>query len=367
MMKDIKIVIGSNYGDEGKGLMTDYFSQKPNSIVICSNGGSQRGHTVITENDTRHVFHHFGSGSFNGAATYLPEMFIVNPIIFKQEYDELLNFGCTPTTYVYSNCMVTTPFDMMANQIIEESRDKNKHGSCGFGIFETIRRYKAGIIDLDYGIRDYYIDLFKKENIRLSPEWSEIFYDNGIFEHFLEDWDFMNNHIIAVSDNYFLNQFDNIIFEAGQGLLLDQNNKKFFPYLTPSNTGIRNPMKIIEGVNWIDNINIEVCYVTRTYMTRHGAGPFPTECEKNKINKEMYDRTNVSNPFQDTLRYGKLDIHDLYKRIINDIGSYKCKKSIAVTHCNEFFIDENNLKNIFTDWKIYKSDKETKNSVKELK
>ena len=45
-MKDIKIVIGANWGDEGKGLMTDYFSQKPNTIVVCSNGGAQRGHTV---------------------------------------------------------------------------------------------------------------------------------------------------------------------------------------------------------------------------------------------------------------------------------------------------------------------------------
>ena len=56
-MKDIKIVIGANFGDEGKGLMTDYFSQKPNSIVVCSNGGAQRGHTVTTPDGIRHVFH----------------------------------------------------------------------------------------------------------------------------------------------------------------------------------------------------------------------------------------------------------------------------------------------------------------------
>lgn len=56
-MKDIKIVIGANFGDEGKGLMTDYFSQKSNSIVVCSNGGAQRGHTVTTPTAIRHVFH----------------------------------------------------------------------------------------------------------------------------------------------------------------------------------------------------------------------------------------------------------------------------------------------------------------------
>ena len=193
-MKDIKIVIGANFGDEGKGLMVDYFSQKPNSIVVCSNGGAQRGHTVTTPNGIRHIFHHFGSGVLNQASTYLSEDFIVNPIIFKQEYDELMNLNYVPNNiYINQNCIVTTPFDMMANQIIEESRGKNKHGSCGLGIFETIKRNKAGVIDLDYGIRDYYKDQFKKENITLSDEWLKIFLDDGIFEHFLEDLNFMNS------------------------------------------------------------------------------------------------------------------------------------------------------------------------------
>ena len=99
-MKDIKIVCGANFGDEGKGLMTDYFSQKPNSIVVCSNGGAQRGHTVTTPDTIRHVFHHFGSGTFNRASTYLSEDFIVNPIIFKQEYDELMKLNYVPNTYI---------------------------------------------------------------------------------------------------------------------------------------------------------------------------------------------------------------------------------------------------------------------------
>lgn len=77
-----------------------------------------------------------------------------------------------------------------------------------------------------------------------------------------------------VSNDEFLKEFDNIVFEAGQGLLLDQNNKKYFPHLTPSNTGIKNAKKIIEGIDWGDEINIETCYVSRTYLTRHGAGEF---------------------------------------------------------------------------------------------
>ena len=362
-MKDIKIVIGANFGDCGKGLMTDYFSQKPNSIVVCSNGGAQRGHTVTTPDGIRHVFHHFGSGTFNHVSTYLSEDFIVNPIIFKQEYDELMKLGYIPNVYINQNCMLTTPFDMMANQIIEENRGKNKHGSCGLGIFETIKRYKAGITDVDNHIREYYLEQFERENIILTDEWSRIFLDNGIFEHFLDDWDFMNNHSLAISDNYFLNQFDNIVFEAAQGLLLDQNNTEYFPHLTPSNTGIKNPKRIIENVEWNDEITIETCYVSRTYLTRHGAGKFPSECDKRFINEYMFDKTNVPNTFQDTLRYGTLDLGELYSRCSKDIGNFGDKKSIAITHCNEYDCDNDKLIELFKDWNIYYSDGETHNDV----
>lgn len=363
-MKDIKIVIGANFGDEGKGLMTDYFSQKSNSIVVCSNGGAQRGHTVTTPTAIRHVFHHFGSGIFNNASTYLSEDFILNPIIFKQEYDELVKLNHNPNVYINQNCMITTPFDMIANQIVEESRGKNKHGSCGLGVFETIKRYRAGVTDLDYNIKEYYLEQLKKEDIELSGEWLKIFFDNGIFEHFLEDLDFMNSHSLCISDEYFLNQYDNIIFEAAQGLLLDQNNIDYFPHLTPSNTGIKNPKKIIENIEWNDDINIETCYVSRTYLTRHGAGKFPSECNKNFINEYMYDKTNVPNPFQDRLRYGHLNLRELYNRCSDDIGDFGNTKSIAITHCNEYDKWDNDLLiNLFNDWNIYYSDGETRNDV----
>ena len=362
-MKDIKIVIGANFGDEGKGLMTDFFSQKPCSIVVCSNGGAQRGHTVTTPDGIRHVFHHFGSGTFNGASTYLPDDFILNPIIFKQEWDELIKLGFAPAVYANQNCMITTPFDMMANQIIEESRGKNKHGSCGLGIYETIKRYRTGVTDMDYSIRSYYIEQFKKENIILSDEWLRLFFDNNIFEHFLEDWDFMNNHTSVISDEYFLNDYDHIIFEAAQGLLLDQNNIEYFPNLTPSNTGIKNAKRIIESIEWNDEINIETCYVSRTYLTRHGAGKFPSECNKRLINEYMFDKTNVPNPHQDTLRYGTLDLKELYDRCSKDIGNFGDKKSIAITHCNECDWDNEKLIDLFKDWNIYYSDGETHNDI----
>ena len=79
MTKQVRIIMGANYGDEGKGLLVDYFVKSAlamgeSCIVVCSNGGSQRGHTVVSDG-IRHVFHHFGSETLTGAATYIDRYF----------------------------------------------------------------------------------------------------------------------------------------------------------------------------------------------------------------------------------------------------------------------------------------------------
>ena len=91
MVKKISVVIGASYGDEGKGLVTDAITNIDESTLnVLTNGGAQRGHTVVTPDGVRHVFHHFGSGTFKGAITYFPSSFIVNPIVFKKEMQELI-------------------------------------------------------------------------------------------------------------------------------------------------------------------------------------------------------------------------------------------------------------------------------------
>ena len=102
-------VIGANYGDEGKGLITDYLCrQVENPLVIRFNGGAQAGHTVESPEGVRHIFSHFGSGTLAGAPTYLSKHFVVNPILFNREYDVLVEKGIVPKVYVHPDCLVTT-------------------------------------------------------------------------------------------------------------------------------------------------------------------------------------------------------------------------------------------------------------------
>lgn len=353
-MPNVKVVIGSNFGDEGKGLMTDYFCAEANKrnescIVALCNGGAQRGHTVVTPDGIRHVFHHFGSGTFAGAATYFGEEYILNPLAFRKEYEELEVLGYSPRVYSHWNCRWSTPYDMITNQILEDSRGKNRYGSCGMGIWETVLRYrnttnpsfqqfynmtKDEQVALLKRIRDEYTS---KRLLKASPEvlqqWEDILASDNLIYNFIDDVQFLHSHVVFDYSRV-LQQYDNVVFENGQGLLLDQRHVQYYDNTTPSNTGIANPHIIIE--KYLPNADVEVCYVTRTYMTKHGAGDFECECDKSEINAHIDDKTNITNPYQGTIRYGRLDVDELVERIKEDIGSIDYDVSLAVTHINEF-------------------------------
>lgn len=377
----IKVVIGANFGDEGKGLMTDYFCHQSTlrgekSIVVLHNGGAQRGHTVVTPDGNRHVFHHFGSGTLVGADTYLSEEFVLNPMIFQQEWEELESMKAIPKVYVNHTCRVTTPFDMILNQIIEESRDNARHGSCGMGIHETMIRDVCNYpIEMWFDssdeakryylkeIRNYLSERLLDFGINKIPDnWKEIVNSDLLIENFISELNFMGRNI-SIRFDRLIEYYDCVVFENGQGLLLDQNNTAYYPHLTPSNTGIKNSLEIIAEMSC--KPDIEVCYVTRTYLTRHGAGRLDGECDKQEINPDMQDLTNVPNPHQGTLRYAKLVEKSLEERILKDFEparKYGAKLSLAITHENEYdYVFSNTFKKNFDC--IYYSDGETRESV----
>ena len=391
-MRNIKIVIGANFGDEGKGLMTDYFchqaaQRNENCIVVLHNGGAQRGHTVTTPDGIKHVFHHFGSGTFCGADTYCSKDFILNPMIFFQEFGELKILGYEPKVYINPLCKFSTPFDMILNQIVEEHRSGNRHGSCGVGIYETLLREKEQKYAIFFGelffltdeqirkrlymIRDEWMKIrFKMEDIEfISEEWSSIINSSSLIDHYLIDLKFMRD-VSVKTNNSILSSYKNIVFENGQGLLLDQNNTEYFPHLTPSNTGCKNPLDIISK-SFTDkkDLRIEACYVTRTYLTRHGAGRLDNECKREDINENMFDHTNLPNPHQGTLRYAYLITGDLTMRISADFKllsnqySFDCICSLAMTHVNEY-IDDNVWNLNYGFEKNYISDGETRSNIR---
>jgi hypothetical protein len=106
-------------------------------------------------------------------------------------------------------------------------------------------------------------------------------------------------------------------------------------------------------------------------MTRHGVGRFETECDKSLINSEMFDETNVTNPFQDNLRYGELIIPNLVARTsadfenakLNTLFNVNMTASVAVTHTNEYEIDYSRIRDKLIN-NVYTSNSRTRDSVK---
>jgi adenylosuccinate synthase len=326
-MPQIKVVIGANYGDEGKGLITDHLARKYNAhAVVRFNGGAQAGHTVVTE-DSRQVFHHFGSGTLAGIPTILTSDFIVNPILFCRELKDLSRYR--PGVKIHSSAIITTPYDMMLNQF---SAAKLGHGSCGMGINETVSRSKAFEITLNDSIAQVRYKLsnilvkwvpnrVKELGLTLTPEQQDLMNSNEIIDRFLEDYWAMSSMITFGRLDRDLHK--SIVFEGAQGLGLDEFNGAF-PHVTRSRTGLTNVERICKGSGITD---VEVYYVTRAYLTRHGNGPMENELYGVLPSKSVVELTNVTNEYQGQFRYGYLDLDVLKQRITVDMKNTKLRVS----------------------------------------
>jgi adenylosuccinate synthase len=325
-MRSANVVIGAGYGDEGKGLVTDLLASTPGSeaLVIRFNGGAQAGHTVQTANARRHVFGHFGSGSFCGAATYLSRFFVCHPMLFQAERQALLRLGASVRTFVDPEAPVTTPYDVMINQHLEAFRGAARHGSCGIGFGETLEREEVGKLKLHVGdltdpsrltriltrIRDEYLPhRLAKLNL---PALDATLLSDEIFDRYLQDAaDFVAQVDIQALSSCV--QDRQLIFEGAQGLLLDMDHGQF-PHVTRSNTGLTNVQHLAKDIN-VDHVNVH--YVTRAYVTRHGAGPLAHEIA-DKPWPGVVDETNVGNSWQGSLRFGWLDLDVLAAAIQQD-------------------------------------------------
>ncbi len=325
-MKKAKVVIGLGFGDEGKGITTDFLcSQNPEAIVIRFSGGQQAAHTVLL-NGKKHVHSSFSSGALRGLPSYFSEHCTIHPSLLYNEFLELKEKGGNTSLYIHPLAKVTTPFDVWQNR----NNTKNlTHGSCGKGIGATMKRnegaYKLFAIDL-IGPKDFLIE--KLKNI---ASYYGVTNDTQLQEevaYFLEciqkiDWK------IATYDE--LENYETLIFEGSQGILLDMDHG-VFPNVTYANTTSKNAMEICKQ---LDIQDIEQFYVSRCYTTRHGSGWMPNEENITLVNNE--EETCVYNEYQKELRFGKLDEELLLHALqIDQIYSKATKKNLALTCLDQY-------------------------------
>jgi adenylosuccinate synthase len=334
-----QIVIGLGYGDEGKGLTTDYLCRQADwPLVIRFSGGHQAGHTVVTSDGQRHVFSSLGAGSLAGAATYWSRYCAFAPENFWKEHQALQtnSAGFVPKIYVDALAQVTTPYDVFHNQSSEKI---NAHGSCGMGFGATMERnelspYRLYVQDLFYpivleqkllAIGEYYRR--KVHNPMLMLDLQEI------VKAFKSAVQAILPLIEVVEEKVFLEKriyqlgFDALIFEGSQGILLDRDFG-FFPNVTRAYTTSRNAIELIQ------NYQLplpELFYITRAYQTRHGKGFLSNEGLKLSYTPNPIE-TNVYNEWQGHQRVAPLDVDLLNYALDSDRNfSGTAPKNLVIT------------------------------------
>jgi len=328
-----KIVVGLGFGDEGKGITTDYLvSRNPSSIVVRYCGGHQAGHTVVKDG-IRHVFASYGSGSLAKAPTYISEHCCLYPVYLVREEGILRHkVGHIPHITIHPLAKVTTPFDIALNRVREKVTN---HGSVGVGIGTTMQRnlgpHKLHAIDLKHpallkeklkSIERYYAqDVYYTFNSKAAREFKEIVdFEFRFWDDSIAAMDFQ-----VASYNY-LSEFSNIIFEGAQGILLDMDFG-VFPHVTFGHTTSRNAISICKELGISE---VEMYYVTRCYLTRHGNGWMPETGDAELINNQ--DETNIDNEWQGQLRARELDYELIRYALKADwTYSYGSEKHLVVT------------------------------------
>ncbi|MFB2976623.1 adenylosuccinate synthase [Microseira sp. BLCC-F43] len=276
------IVIGAQWGDEGKGKITDLLS-KSADVVVRYQGGVNAGHTVVVQGQTFKL-HLIPSGIlYPDTECIIGCGTVIDPKVLIEELDQLeaLNIS-TRNLLISETAHVTMPYHRLIDKASEERRGDHKIGTTGRGIGPTYADKSERT-----GIR--VLDLMNPKGLRKQLNWS-INYKNvileklynlppldpeAVIEEYLGYAERLRPHVVDSS----LRIYDailhkrNILFEGAQGTLLDLDHGTY-PYVTSSNpvaggacvgTGV--------GPTMIDR----VIGVAKAYTTRVGEGPFPTE------------------------------------------------------------------------------------------
>ncbi|MBI2449964.1 MAG: adenylosuccinate synthetase [Candidatus Nealsonbacteria bacterium] len=336
------LVGGLGFGDEGKGSIVDYLVRTQGAkLVVRYNGGAQAGHNVVTPEGLHHTFSQFGSGTFvPGVKTHLSRFMILNPLGMVREEEHLRSLGIKDVfqrTTIDELALVTTPFQIAVNRLLETWRGDKKHGSCGIGIGQTIEDYEKygdkvlfakdlknpAIMSkkLEFiqkqclqAVRSITSNLSNTETVKTELEWLEC---KNAVDYLVKEFSQFSACARIVGEKYLTKLLEDsspVIFEGAQGALLDRNCG-FKPHITKTDTTLANAYVLLREAGYKGKIT--KIGVLRAYATRHGAGPLPTEDEK--LTKMLNDDHNVYNQWQDNFRVGWLDIPlTKYAIMIND-------------------------------------------------
>ncbi|GAB6168772.1 adenylosuccinate synthase [Clostridium carnis] len=278
------IVLGAQWGDEGKGKMTDYLAEEA-QVVVRFQGGNNAGHTVEV-GDKQYKLHLIPSGVlYDDKLNVIGNGVVVDPKALFTEIDYLEGEGVkvTPEKLIVSDrAQVIMPYHKVLDILKEKARGKNDIGTTckGIGPCYTDKFERCGIRICDLMHKEVF-EAKLKENIEMKNAYitkvlggEALNYDEILAEYlgFAERLrPFVQDTSVRVYDE--IKKDKTVLFEGAQGMLLDIDYGTY-PYVTSSNTtagGVSNGVGI--GPTMITN----AVGIAKAYTTRVGKGPFPTE------------------------------------------------------------------------------------------
>lgn len=275
-------VVGSQWGDEGKGKITDFLSKNA-TMAVRSNGGNNAGHTIeIDGKDFKMRL--IPSGIFAASkGAVIGNGVVINPEVMFEELDNLEKNNIDISKLKISNrAHIIMPYHIKQDEYQEEAKGANKIGTTKNGIGPTYmdKASRIGIRVCDLLEKDTFEEKLRA-NLKVKNKlFTEVYGKpalrfEDIFDKYYEYGQKMKKYVTdtSVLVNDALDHGEKVLFEGAQGTMLDIDEGTY-PFVTSSNTisgGIASGIGI--GANRLNTV-IGVC---KAYTTRVGAGPFPTE------------------------------------------------------------------------------------------
>lgn len=274
------VIIGAQWGDEGKGKIVDYLTEKCDYVVRFQ-GGCNAGHTVVVDNE-KYILHLIPSGILHkGKKCFIGNGVVLDPAALLKEIDMLASKGIDVdgNLHIAKHCHLIMPYHKAIEEHLEKSR---KIGTTkkGIGPCYTDKVARNGIRMADLLYPEIFRDKIKANleiiNFLLKNLYgAEILDEEQIFNRYITYAEKLKKYIVDVDVliNTAIDSGMNILFEGAQGTLLDIDHGTY-PYVTSSNT-VAGGACTGAGVSpkKIDSI----IGIVKAYTTRVGEGPFPTE------------------------------------------------------------------------------------------
>ena len=326
MGSKVFLTVDLGFGDAGKGGIVDFLTRQYEAhTVVRYNGGAQAAHRVVSAEGT-HVFSQFGSGTLAGAATHLSRFMLLDPLAMMAEERHLHQLGIDNAfgrTTIDARALIITPFQRAINRLRELARP-HRHGSCGLGIGETMSDFlehrqqvlfAEDLLDPDrFQMKWKFLRELNHAKWRTLPlpKTEEVAREEAIFADKVWEEEVSAEFLAfaqltqIVPSTYLgqlLQQSGTIVFEAAQGVLLDEWYG-FHPHTTWSTTTLANADHLLRVCGYGGDVTR--IGIIRAYGTRHGAGPFVTEDPV--LTQLLPDEANRYDAWQTAFRVGWLDL-----------------------------------------------------------